>query len=234
MPTISLTLPVSATVITAGLHSTNYTTIQNLVNGGLDTANWASGKIFAPSKLMQEGATIGQGTLWNGTQWVPNDTDRVYDTVTAAVDVNTSVAETTIYTKSITGGDLGSTKMCRLTLIGDYLHNNVAGDTVTVRGKFGGTTLFQQTTSLGAATGAARQTWRMQFEVENLGATNSQLGSGTLVFPPTGGGAATTLMDFGPASADTTAAQTLLVSAQWSASSANDSWRMRYAKLEVL
>ena len=71
MPTISLTLPVSGTVITAGLHSTNYTTIQNAINGGLDTANWASGKIFAPSKFMQEGATTGQTLQWNGSIWAP-------------------------------------------------------------------------------------------------------------------------------------------------------------------
>jgi hypothetical protein len=68
---ISLTLPVAGTVITAGLHATNYTSLQSLLNGGLDTANWAAGKIFPPSKLTQEGATTGQAIVWNGSAWAP-------------------------------------------------------------------------------------------------------------------------------------------------------------------
>jgi hypothetical protein len=71
MATITLTLPTAGTVITAGLHATNYTAIQGAINGGLDTANWASGKIFAPSKFLQEGATNGQAIVWNGSIWAP-------------------------------------------------------------------------------------------------------------------------------------------------------------------
>jgi hypothetical protein len=51
VPTINLTLPVSATVITAGLHSTNYAAIQNLVNGALDNNNIAVAAGIAQSKL---------------------------------------------------------------------------------------------------------------------------------------------------------------------------------------
>ena len=71
MPTISLTLPVSATVITAGLHSTNYTLIQNLVNGSLDNNNIATNAGIAVSKLGQSGAATGQALVWNGTAWAP-------------------------------------------------------------------------------------------------------------------------------------------------------------------
>src|SRR6266542_982317 len=67
MPTISLSLPVAGPVVTAGLHANNYTILQTLLNGGLDTANWASGKIFAPSKLMQESAVDGDGIAWDNT-----------------------------------------------------------------------------------------------------------------------------------------------------------------------
>src|SRR6266542_600043 len=67
MPTISLSLPVAGPVVTAGLHANNYTILQTLLNGGLDTANWASGKIFAPSKLMQESAVDGDGLAWDNT-----------------------------------------------------------------------------------------------------------------------------------------------------------------------
>lgn len=65
MPTISLTLPVAGTTVTAGLHSANYSALQTLLNGGLDTSNWASGKIFAPSKLMQESAVDGDGLAYD-------------------------------------------------------------------------------------------------------------------------------------------------------------------------
>src|SRR6266545_3512638 len=151
MPTISLSLPVAGTVVTAGLHANNYTILQTLLNGGLDTANWASGKIFAPSKIMQESAVDGDGIAWDNTATIwKRTTDKalrlaalsgvpaaalalpvVYDRVTTAVDVNTSIAETSIYTKAITGNDMGTNRKLRLMMLGDYLHNNVAGDTVT-------------------------------------------------------------------------------------------------------
>lgn len=65
MATVTLTLPVSGTVITAGLHATNYTAIQGAINGGLDTSNWASGKIFSIDKLMQNSAVDGDGIAWD-------------------------------------------------------------------------------------------------------------------------------------------------------------------------
>lgn len=71
MASITLTDPVAGTVVSAGLHANNNSALRTAVNGGLDTANWAAGKIFAPSKLMQEAATTGQAIVWNGTTWVP-------------------------------------------------------------------------------------------------------------------------------------------------------------------
>lgn len=71
MGTITLTNPSAGTVVTAGLHATNYTTIQTVINGNLDANNWGAGKIFAPSKLTQEGASTGQVLAWSGSQWAP-------------------------------------------------------------------------------------------------------------------------------------------------------------------
>lgn len=42
MPTISLSLPASGTVITAGLHVSNYNDLQALLNGNLDASNLAN------------------------------------------------------------------------------------------------------------------------------------------------------------------------------------------------
>jgi hypothetical protein len=76
LPSITLTLPTSGTVITAGLHSNNYTALQTLLNGGLDNNNFAAGKIFDPAKLMQNGAIDGDPLGWDNTlvKWVPAST----------------------------------------------------------------------------------------------------------------------------------------------------------------
>lgn len=51
MGNITLTLPTSATVITAALHSTNYTTIQTVVNGNIENINIKSAAGITYSKL---------------------------------------------------------------------------------------------------------------------------------------------------------------------------------------
>lgn len=57
MPTISLTPPTALTVITAGLHATNYAAIQTLLNGGLDNANINSAAGIAFSKMSFPGGS---------------------------------------------------------------------------------------------------------------------------------------------------------------------------------
>lgn len=178
----------------------------------------------------------------------------VYDRATTTVDVASTLAETSIYSKSVTGGDMSTNRMLRLTCFGDYLHNNVAGDSIRLKVKFGGTTFFDDTDNLNAAAITTRQPWVWDVLVANLGATNSQMittklsvsgstaltaGIGSLedIFRSgaTGGGfqggvgGISTL-----ATIDTTAASTLDVTVQWSASSANNSWRMRYSVLELV
>lgn len=51
MPTISLTSPTALTVITAGLHATNYAALQSLLNGNLDNANISPTAAMAVAKL---------------------------------------------------------------------------------------------------------------------------------------------------------------------------------------
>jgi hypothetical protein len=254
--TISLTSPIAGTVITAGLHATNYVTIQSVINGSLDANNWGAGKIFAPSKITQEGATTNQTLVWNGTIWVPTNITAipgavsVYDRVTTAVDVQNSSSETSVYTKTITGNDMSTNRTLRCRIAGDYLHNNVPGDTIRVKIKFGGTIIWDSGANpMLSTTSANRHPWFFYFELTNLGATNSQwldgfiqtqIGSGAV---PTVGlgswpiGDASELSPIstnGPATIDTTTNQTLDVTVQWSAVSVNDSWRMRKALLELV
>jgi hypothetical protein len=74
MGTITLNLPVSATVITAGLHATNYTAIQNVINGGIDNNNISNTAGIVLSKLGASGASSGQEIRYNGTSsaYVPD------------------------------------------------------------------------------------------------------------------------------------------------------------------
>jgi hypothetical protein len=250
--TITLSLPTAGTVITAGLHATNYTAIQGAINGGLDTANWASGKIFAPSKFMQEGAALGNGLVWTGAAWVPVDIPRVYDRLTATGDVNSSVAETSIYTKIIAAGDMALNKMLRLALSGDWLHNNVAADTVTFKVKFGGTTFWSVAANLGNVIGAARHPWSLDLRVQNKAAANVQniwgsfgspefsnqaapaTGIGQAFVTAAGNNFAGLLGISAMGALDTTLAQTLDVTVQWSANSVNNSWRTFSGCLELV
>ena len=174
---------------------------------------------------------------------------------TAGVDVASTVSETSLFNYSVPAGIMGTTRALRLTLIGDWLYNNNIADTFTLRAKFGGTTQYAETTG-GAPIGATRQPWVLTLYIANLNAANSQYvgghllsgretlaastgignmsmldaGSATNNLNPTGGVIGITTLG----SIDTAAAATLDITAQWSASSANDSWRMRYGVLEVV
>lgn len=165
---------------------------------------------------------------------------------TANNDVNTTALETTLYSVTVPANAMGTVGAVSMTLLGDYLHNNVAGDTLTLRIKFGGITHYAVASSLGNATGAARHPWLLNILLLNKGATNSQELFGTLITEQANAGAPTTGIGFvvdaslrtptsafastaGGMTIDTTVNQTLLVSVQWSASSANNSWRRRWA-----
>lgn len=68
--------PVPATLGDANQIANGFTAIQACINA-LDNNNFAAGKIFDPLKLMQDGATAGQGLVWSAAAnggtggWVP-------------------------------------------------------------------------------------------------------------------------------------------------------------------
>jgi hypothetical protein len=73
----------------------------------------------------------------------------VLDTVTAPVTISNSVAETTVYTKSIPGNTIGASGALRLLLLGTVQDTRVLQaaseiDTATIRLKYGATTLATQ------------------------------------------------------------------------------------------
>ena len=179
-----------------------------------------------------------------GVKWATTATS-AYDKTAVAVSVTNTITETTVYSKSVTGNTLGATGKFRLTLLGlitDTSTNATAGvDTLTIRCKFGATTFttadLGTTTSNGTtrtALGTA-QPFKLVFELQNKNATNSQVGesliqtvlaSSSVTIPVvtsfqtslTDGVAARQAQELmrGTGAIDTTVAQTLLVSVQWS------------------
>lgn len=171
-----------------------------------------------------------------------------YHSSVATVDVTNTVSETSLYSATITGNDLGSNGFLTVTLMGDYLYNNSASDTVRLRFKFGGTTHMNDTVAFASSDLAnLRRPWKIVYTIWNAGAANSQWmsaelgysglevgGAGTPSNPSAGigqfGVGGFSMLGISSAAAiDTTAAQTVEITAQWSAASANDSLRRRVA-----
>lgn len=118
--------------------------------------------------------------LYDGTNWcelartaftVPANVT-VLDRDVTVNDVNTSSSETTVYSFSVPGGTLGSTKQLRLTLFADYLNNSGGGSDLTVRVKLGATTIFTGTHTMGASANRGAQSLAVLLSAAN--ATNAQ------------------------------------------------------------
>lgn len=207
-------------------HVNNYTSIQNTINSIIAILNGGA---------LNDVLTLGS----SGPDWAATSIPQiVLDRSTSTVDVANTVTETDLYSFTVSANTLATAKALRLSLLGDFLHNNVAGDTVTVRLKFGGTVLATLPTySAEGTTSASRGTFAVHAAIANLGATNSQKADFAMDTQRGGGGSLTSRTYAASdtlGTIDTTANQTIVVTAQWSVASANNSWRKRYAILEIL
>lgn len=188
--------------------------------------------------------------IYDGTNWrevcrsITTDTTspvRVLNRDVAVNDVVNSNTETTVYTFTVPGGTLGSTKALRLTLIGDYLNNSGSSRTLTIKGKYGSTTVFSGVPGGSITADANRHAVFCQLVLHAFNATNAQVASGTVTL-----GAANTIGGTAAASAatffanhstvaeDSTGDLALAVTVQHSATDANLSFRAQTAVLEVL
>ena len=160
------------------------------------------------------------------------------------VDVASSAVETTWFTFSVPANTIGTTGVLHCVIQYDFLNNTGAGDTFTLRVKYGATTMFDDLSGA-PVTNAARRIGKLEFWVAGDGATNSQLLAGSMTLgAPTA--ATTGTGDFagnlglsgapwgGSAAEDSTAAKTLLVSIQNTTSTANYSVRLLHALLEII
>lgn len=86
--------------------------------------------------------------------------------------INTGT-ESDLYRRTITGGTLGTTGALRLTVFGNYKNNEGNSRNLTLRLKYGATTMLT-TPAMAQASGADRRQWFATFMLMAAGATNAQ------------------------------------------------------------
>jgi len=167
-----------------------------------------------------------------------------YDSVQSDFEVASNATEQPLYTRLITGNDLGVNGLALLRLDGDVLSN--AGHTLRVRVKFGGAPVldsgaFAPTTQ----NSATRQPWWLEVRVQNRSVAGAQLvvaeymcsqpgattGLGKFDTTQSVTAALTLGVMQNTAAVDTSVDQTLQVTVQWSGSSASSAFRRRAALL---
>lgn len=144
----------------------------------------------------------------------------------AALDIQNTAAETTLYSVLIPGGAMGSYGSLEARIEGDVLFNNSTNDFVTIRLKFGGGTIVTCATLDDQGVSAARTSWFLDCTVRNLGATNSQHCQINGQLDDSFGNTKA----FGSGAVNTASDQTLLISLQWTTASPNNIFTRRWAR----
>ncbi len=173
-----------------------------------------------------------------------NSFGRMYDKVVTEVDVANQAAETALYSKVITAGDLQTDRMLRLTMLGDLLRNN--GEDPVLRVNLGGTILLQDTLAIGANS-ATRYPFLLEAWVAMLSSAASEWAMCRVIVPGTPAGATVGVGDLAGLSTtkggllgssaahsiSTTVDQTFSVTADWVTASVASSIRCKAAYLEL-
>lgn len=131
--------------------------------------------------------------------------------------ITNSVTETTIYTFSISANTLATANQLRLKVISNYVNTTAGDDNVTLRLKYGATTLVAVVANLNAGEASAQGVHALIL-LGGDGATNSQVGYiNVMVGESDNNGSGNSLL--GTAAEDSTGALTLEVTAQLSVAS---------------
>jgi hypothetical protein len=167
----------------------------------------------------------------------------LYDYVDAQTDITGTNAETSLYSRNIGANDLGTRRMMRLVIGGDYLNNS--GPTVSIRArvKYGSTTMWDSGAGGNLTANANRRAFQLTCDLVAYNATNAQRVSGLFTIGPPGaamlgtgapGPTGAMMAPFlGSAAEDSTSAKTLEVTMQHSSSSGNVSIRLEFARIEL-
>lgn len=187
--------------------------------------------------LLLDGTRAMTGALNMGSHKITNVTDptddqdaatKKYVTDNAAsltaysrsatpVTVANTTTETTLFSFTVTGGDLGTLRNLLTKVFGNIgFHSS---DTCTIRFKYGGTTFHSIALGGAAGYGSTQRGLVIDAILSAFGATDSQSGMASAghYVQPAGSASLATLTK------DSTADQTFLISAQWSAANASNS-----------
>lgn len=211
-PDASTTILTTNAAVTPGQGGTGITSTPS--NGQLLIGNGTNYTAATPSG---SGLTAvgGSGTL------ALNVNSRLLDKSTTEQDVVNTVTETSVYAFSVPGGTLSTANILRFTMTG-YVDLSGSSSTLTVRLKFGGTTIA---TASPIATAPSKTPIRLTAHINANGATNSQraeiewksLADSGVTTDGTLATIGSHLITGESALAiDTTSAQTLTVTFQWS------------------
>jgi hypothetical protein len=122
-------------------------------------------------------AAVGSG------QWAP--IARTVDSQGRATIVSDSTSETTLYSAAIPADALGVTKVAHVMVCGAYKNTTGANQTIRIRVKFGGATVYDDTSPV-AASNANERGFRINLWLRNNGSTNSNVLGGVIDIGGTG------------------------------------------------
>ena len=187
------------------------------------------------------GITITDGGA--GTTATISANSRVLSTITTNADVTNTAAETTLATISIPANILGTGNIVRITLFGNWEANS-GSTTVTIRFKYGTTTMYQDTTSSLGATASVAGWAAHLFLSADAGATNDQDLIGQFVQGPraavtTGfgdiaaAGGISTIVG-GDAAENSTGTLNFTMTVQWATGNSAYHWRLISGVAEIL
>ncbi len=118
--------------------------------------------------------TAGFVLTSNGTSWVSQiPVFTVLDRSTTTTSVANTTADTVIYSLSVPANTLGTTHQLRVTIGGTYENSTGASETLRVRVRYGGTSLWDDTTG-NLTTSTSLRAWRLEFVLAANASTSAQ------------------------------------------------------------
>ncbi len=166
----------------------------------------------------------------DGSQ-LTNVTGALLNKVTANTTIVNTAVETTLYSFSVAGGTFSTNNVLRLTVQITDLDVQDGGSCV-LRFKYGATTVASMTVDNNSTSNIANVKAFLTFTLAADGATNSQVGSA--LFHASLTSITSPLTGQGTSAVDSTAAQTLVVTADWNSAAPNSGITLGQAILEKL